>query len=139
MITISEHHSNLVCWQQVAKAKGGVLKYLYLNDDYTLDWEEVERKITDQTKIVSIAQMSNVLGTIYPVQEIAAYAHTKGVLLWWMQLRDAAHMPTMCRYLMLISLFFRAQNAGTDGDWSIIRKKRAVGNDAAFSVWRRYD
>lgn len=94
VITISEHHSNLVCWQQVAKAKGGVLKYLYLNDDYTLDWEEVERKITDQTKIVSIAQMSNVLGTIYPVQEIAAYAHTKGAVVVVDAAQSAAHMPS---------------------------------------------
>src|SRR5690606_31866475 len=52
-----------------------------LNEDYRLDMEEVRRKITDRTKIVSLAQMSNVLGTVYPVKEIAEYAHSKGAIV----------------------------------------------------------
>jgi len=80
VICISEHHSNIVPWQKVAKLKGAKLKYLYINDDYRLDMEEVYGKITDKTKIVSIAQMSNVLGTIYPVKDIIKYAHSKGAI-----------------------------------------------------------
>ncbi len=80
VICISEHHSNIVPWQKIAKLKEAKLKYMYLNDDFRLDMEEVYAKITDRTKIVSIAQMSNVLGTIYPVKEIIEYAHSKGAI-----------------------------------------------------------
>lgn len=81
VLCISEHHSNIVPWQQVAKAKGAVLKFMYLNSDYRLTMEEVKQKVTNRTKLVGIAQMSNVLGTIYPVKEIAAYAHSKGAVI----------------------------------------------------------
>lgn len=81
VLCISEHHSNIVPWQQVAKAKGAVLKFMYLNSDYRLSMDEVKQKITDRTRLVGIAQMSNVLGTIYPVKEIAAYAHSKGAVV----------------------------------------------------------
>ncbi len=92
VICISEHHSNLVGWQQVAKVKGATLKYLYLNEDYTLDWSEITTKITAQTKIVSIAQMSNVLGTIYPVQKIAEYAHKKSAVVIVDAAQSVAHL-----------------------------------------------
>jgi cysteine desulfurase/selenocysteine lyase len=78
LLCISEHHSNIVPWQRVAKAKGAELKYMYLNSDGRLTMEEVEKKITERTKLVGIAQMSNVLGTIYPVKEIISYAHSMG-------------------------------------------------------------
>ncbi|MFL0248419.1 cysteine desulfurase [Candidatus Clostridium stratigraminis] len=81
VLCISEHHSNLVPWQKVAKAKGAVLKFMYLNSDYRLTMEEVKTKITDKTKLVSLAFMSNVLGTIYPVREVAEYAHSKGAVV----------------------------------------------------------
>jgi cysteine desulfurase / selenocysteine lyase len=81
VICISEHHSNLVPWQQVARAKKAVLKFLYINAGFTLDEEEIHTKITDKTKLVSIAKMSNVLGTIYPVKEITEYAHSKGAVV----------------------------------------------------------
>lgn len=81
VLCISEHHSNLVPWQKVAKAKGAVLKFMYLNSDFRLTMEEVKAKITDKTKLVSLAFMSNVLGTIFPVREIAEYAHSKGAVV----------------------------------------------------------
>lgn len=81
VLCISEHHSNIVPWQKVAKAKKAVLKYMYLNSDFRLDMNEVKEKITDKTKLVGIAQMSNVLGTIYPIKEIAEYAHAKGAVV----------------------------------------------------------
>ena len=70
VISIMEHHSNLVPWQNVAKATGAILKYMYVNDDYVLTDEEIESKITDKTKIVSITHVSNVLGTINDVEKI---------------------------------------------------------------------
>lgn len=81
VIAVSEHHSNILPWQMVARAKNAVLKYMYLNKEGILDENEFKSKITDKTKIVSIAQMSNVLGTIFPVKEIIKYAHSKGAVV----------------------------------------------------------
>ena len=81
MLCISEHHSNLVPWQQVARLTGATLKYLYVDEAYRLPGDEVRTKITSNTKITAIAHMSNVLGTIYPVAEIAAWAHRQGAVV----------------------------------------------------------
>lgn len=81
VVLISEHHSNIVPWQKISRIKKAKLKYIYLNDNYRLDMEEVYEKITNRTKIVSLAQMSNVLGTVYPVKEISEYAHLKGAVI----------------------------------------------------------
>ena len=80
VIAISEHHSNILPWQRVAKKKGAILKYMYVNQDGRITNREMISKITDKTKIVSIAHMSNVLGTIFPVNEIIAYAHKMGAI-----------------------------------------------------------
>ncbi|MEY8000960.1 cysteine desulfurase [Clostridium sp. Mt-5] len=80
VIAISEHHSNILPWQMVVKAKGAVLKYMYVNEDGRITEEEYKSKITDRTKIVSIAQVSNVLGTKYPAKDIVKYAHEKGAI-----------------------------------------------------------
>lgn len=81
VISIAEHHSNLIPWQQVARAKGAVLKYMYTDENGELTEEEVHSKITDKTKIVSITHVSNALGTINPVKKIAEYAHSKGAVV----------------------------------------------------------
>ncbi|MBQ9267321.1 MAG: cysteine desulfurase [Clostridia bacterium] len=81
VLSIMEHHSNLVPWQYVTKKTGSTLKYLYVNSDYELSEEEIKEKITDKTKIVAITYVSNVLGTINHVKEIAKYAHKKGAIV----------------------------------------------------------
>ena len=81
VISIMEHHSNLVPWQKVTKAKEAELKYMYINDQFELSYEEIENKITDKTKIVGIAHVSNVLGTINNVKKIIKYAHKKGAIV----------------------------------------------------------
>ena len=81
VISIMEHHSNLVPWQKVAKVTGGNLKYMYINDEFELSDEEIESKITDKTKIVGIAHVSNVLGTVNNVKKIIDYAHKKGAIV----------------------------------------------------------
>lgn len=81
VIAISEHHSNLVPWQQICKMKGAVLKYIYLEDDGNLSKEDIENKITEKTKIVAVAQVSNVLGLVNPVKEIAKKAHSVGAVI----------------------------------------------------------
>ncbi len=81
VLAISEHHSNILPWQRIAKEKKAILKYMYLNDDGRIEPEEIKNKITGKTKIVSIAHMSNVLGTIHPLEEIIEYAHKMGALV----------------------------------------------------------
>lgn len=81
VLTPMEHHSNLIPWQQVAKATGAVLKYVPLQEDGTITLADVENTITDRTKIVSMTYVSNVLGTVNPIKEIAAIAHRHGAKL----------------------------------------------------------
>lgn len=81
VISIMEHHSNLVPWQFATQKTGSKLKYMYINDKFELSKDEIESKITDNTKIVGITHVSNVLGTINNVKEIIKYAHKKGAIV----------------------------------------------------------
>ena len=81
VLSIMEHHSNLVPWQMVAKKTGATLKYMYINEDFELSKEEIESKITDKTKIVAITHVSNVTGTVNNVESIIKFAHKKGAIV----------------------------------------------------------
>ena len=81
VITIAEHHSNLVPWQHVAKAKGATLKYIYLEKDGNLSDEDIETKITEKTKLVAVTQVSNVLGLKNDVKKVAKKAHSVGAVV----------------------------------------------------------
>lgn len=81
VISIMEHHSNLVPWQKMTKQTGSKLNYMYINENYEITDEEIENKITDKTKIVGITHVSNVLGTINNVKKIIKYAHKKGAVV----------------------------------------------------------
>lgn len=81
VISIMEHHSNLVPWQKMTKQTGSKLNYMYINENYEITDEEIENKITDKTKIVGITHVSNVLGTINNVKKIIKYAHKKGAIV----------------------------------------------------------
>ena len=81
VLSIMEHHSNLVPWQKVAKTTGAKLNYMYINDEFEISDEEIETKITDKTKIIGITHVSNVLGTINNIQKIIKYAHKKGAIV----------------------------------------------------------
>lgn len=81
VISIMEHHSNLVPWQKVAKTTQSNLKYMYINDQFEIPDDEIESKITDKTKIVGITHVSNVLGTINNIKKIIKYAHKKGAIV----------------------------------------------------------
>lgn len=80
LISIMEHHSNILPWQEACRKAGAKLVYVYLKDG-GLDLEDFRKKLTDRTKFVSIAHASNVLGVINPVQEIAQLAHEKGAIV----------------------------------------------------------
>ena len=99
VISYMEHHSNIIPWQQLAKEKGAVLKYLEMNPDGTINMDEVRNTITDRTKIVSVMQVSNVLGVINPIKELAAIAHEKGAVMVVDGAQSAPHMKVDVREL----------------------------------------
>lgn len=92
VLTPMEHHSNLIPWQQVAKTTGAILKYIPLQQDGSINLEDVEKTITDKTKIVSMMQVSNVLGVINPVKEAAEIAHRHGAKILIDGAQSTPHM-----------------------------------------------
>lgn len=80
LISIMEHHSNILPWQEACRKTGAKLVYAYLKDG-GLDLKDFRKKLTDRTKFVSITHASNVLGVINPIQELAQLAHEKGAIM----------------------------------------------------------
>ncbi|MBO2942452.1 cysteine desulfurase [Paenibacillus sp. F411] len=81
VLTEMEHHSNLIPWQQAAIAVGATLKYIPLQPDGTITLEDVEKTVTPNTKVVAIGYVSNVMGVVHPVKEIAEIAHRNGAVI----------------------------------------------------------
>ena len=81
VITPMEHHSNIIPWQQAAKATGAILKYIPLQSEGTISLEDVAATITNNTKIVAMMHVSNVLGTINPIKDVAKIAHEHGAVM----------------------------------------------------------
>ena len=88
-----EHHSNIVPWQLLRDERGIVLRFIPMLPDGTLDLDEARRLITDRTKLLSVTQMSNALGTIVPVQELARLAHDRGALVLVDGAQSVPHLP----------------------------------------------
>ena len=99
LVSITEHHSNLLPWQMVCRSKGAVLKFMDCEKDGSIDLCKVEGLITDKTKIVAIAQVSNILGRINPIKEIAALAHKKGAVIVVDGAQSTPHIPINVREL----------------------------------------
>ena len=93
VVTIMEHHSNLIPWQQLAIKKHAILKFIEINKDGKLDLEDATQKITDKTKIVAIVHASNVLGIVNPIQIITALAHKHGAIVVVDGAQAASHIP----------------------------------------------
>ncbi|ARV46649.1 cysteine desulfurase [Bacillus subtilis] len=81
VITYMEHHANIIPWQQAVKATGATLKYIPLLEDGTISLEDVRETVTSNTKIVAVSHVSNVLGTINPIKEMAKIAHDNGAVI----------------------------------------------------------
>lgn len=92
VITIMEHHSNMLPWQMVAKKNKAKLIYLEPDEEGVISRREYESKITDKTKIVALGHVSNVMGVTNPVKEIAEYAHSKGAIVVVDGAQSAPHM-----------------------------------------------
>jgi cysteine desulfurase/selenocysteine lyase len=93
LLSVMEHHSNLVPWQMLAQRSGAKLDFLQIDGDGRLVLDNLDTLLTERTKIVALAQQSNVLGTINPVREIAARAHDIGALMLVDAAQSVPHMP----------------------------------------------
>ncbi|WP_171335416.1 cysteine desulfurase [Enterococcus cecorum] len=93
VISKMEHHANLIPWQQLAKRKQAVLRYIPLTADGHLDVQAAKTIINEKTAIVALAQVSNVLGTVNPVKEIAQLAHQHQAIMVVDGAQAVAHMP----------------------------------------------
>ncbi|MES4792322.1 MAG: cysteine desulfurase, partial [Chloroflexota bacterium] len=93
VLTTMEHHSNIVPWQLLARRKGATLRYVGLTADGRLDLDDLRGAIGPRTKLVAVTQMSNVLGTIVPVGDVAEMAHRAGALLLVDGAQGVPHLP----------------------------------------------
>jgi len=93
VLTIMEHHSNIVPWQLLAQEKGATVEFAKINQNGELRLDEVKELIDDSTKIVCVTHASNVLGTINPVKNIARLAHDSGALFLVDAAQSVPHMP----------------------------------------------
>lgn len=135
VISIAEHHSNLIPWQIVARAKKAVLKYLYVNENGEISKEEIKSKITEKTKLVSITQVSNALGTINPVKEIIEYAHSKGAKVIVDGAQSVPHMKVSVRELDADFLVFSGHKLlGPMGIGVVYGKKELLENMPPYIV-----
>ncbi len=88
-----EHHSNIVPWQMLCERKKAVLRHIHLREDLSLDIEAFKGLLSEKTKLVSVAHVSNVLGTIQPVEQIIRLAHEKGIPVCIDGAQSVPHMP----------------------------------------------
>lgn len=127
VISIAEHHSNLLPWQQVAKRKKAVLRYVYTNAEGQLSLSDFEAVVGDRTMLVSIGQISNVLGTVNPVREIAQIAHKNGAICVVDGAQSVPHMAVNVQELDADFLVFSAHKMlGPEGIGVLYGKKKLL-------------
>lgn len=93
LLSVMEHHSNLVPWQILAQQVGAKLRFLGINEDGSLKLEDMDRLLTNRTKLVALTHMSNVLGTVNPIAEITRTAHEAGAVMFVDGAQSVPHMP----------------------------------------------
>jgi len=93
VLSVMEHHSNIVPWQMLAMETGAVIRYIDMQDDGSLDMDQADELITEKTRIVSLAHMSNVLGTVNPIETIVDRAHQAGAVVFVDAAQSVPHMP----------------------------------------------
>ena len=93
IITIADHHANIVPWQLVAQQTGAKIRAVSVDNDGNFDINDLEKMITEKTKIISVPHVSNVLGTIFPVKEISKLAHKANAICVVDGCQGAIHLP----------------------------------------------
>lgn len=129
VITYMEHHSNIIPWQQLAKERGAVLKYIELEEDGTISLEQVRAAITDRTKIVSMVYVSNVLGTMNPVKEVAEIAHAVGAVMVVDGAQAAPHLKIDVQQLDCDFFAFSGHKMVGPTGIGVLYGKKALLND----------
>lgn len=133
VISQMEHHSNFVPWQQLAKQRGLELKFIKVNEEGKLDEESIKKNINKKTKIVSLTHVSNVLGTMNPVHEIAKTAHENNALLVVDGAQAAPHMPVDVKKLDADFYAFSGHKMlGPNGAGVLYGKKELLENMQPF-------
>ncbi len=133
VISIMEHHANFVPWQQMAKRYGFKLHILSITDQYELDMDEARRVIGPNTKVVSIAHVSNVLGTVNPIKELVDLGHQHGAVAIVDAAQSLGHRPVDVQELGCDFLALSSHKAyGPTGIGVLWGKKKALENLAPF-------
>ena len=99
VLSVMEHHSNVVPWHFHRERKGAVLRWVDVGDDGSFSLDAFERELSDRTKIVAITQMSNVLGTVVPIKEVVKIAHERGIPVLVDGSQGAVHLDVDVRDL----------------------------------------
>ncbi|NNF08116.1 MAG: cysteine desulfurase [Candidatus Eisenbacteria bacterium] len=127
LLTVMEHHSNLVPWQQLAEAKGLVLKHVGITEDYELDMDSFAKELTSKTKLVAITHMSNTLGCIVPLREVVQAAHAVGAKVMVDGAQSVPHLPINVKDLDLDFLAFSSHKmVGPTGIGVLYGKKELL-------------
>ena len=145
LLTEMEHHSNLIPWQMLAQEKGVELRFIPLAADATLDLSRINDLITPRTKLVSVAHMSNVLGTINPVETLAKKAHTVGARVLLDGAQSVPHMPVDVQALDCDFLAFSSHKMMGPTGVGVLYAKRDLleqlgpflgGGEMVLEVWK---
>ncbi|RLF05210.1 MAG: cysteine desulfurase [Thermoprotei archaeon] len=97
VVTVMEHHSNLLPWVMIAKMKGAAVRIIELGDDYRLNYEQLEEAVNERTRVVALTHVSNVLGTINDVRRVVRLAHEVGAICLVDGAQSVPHMPVDVR------------------------------------------
>lgn len=129
LLTRAEHASNVLPWFELKDELGLDLKYIELNEDYEVTIENIKKAITDKTKVISIAHVSNVVGDIRPVKEIIDYAHSKDIIVIIDGAQSVPHLPVDVQELDIDFLAFSAHKmCGPTGVGVLYGKEELLNN-----------
>lgn len=126
LISVLEHHSNLLPWQRLARRTGAVLRYLFPGKNGCVALEEAAEKLTARTRIVALTHVSNVLGGVNPIRDIAALAHAKGAAVLLDAAQSVPHIPVDVQALDVDFLAFSGHKMLAPAGIGVLYGKKAL-------------